>query len=64
LFLEKQTDHFVTTIDSKAICKGTEATVTFKRSKPHNIVVVKVASGSTILPEQGLWHHSQTDRVS
>jgi len=36
-------------------------TVTFKRSKPNNVVVVKVASWSTVLPEQGLWHHSQTD---
>ena len=31
----------VTTID---ICKETEVTVTFKRSKPNNVVVVKVAS--------------------
>jgi len=61
LFLEKRTENFVTAINSKFICKEIEMTVTFRRSKPNNIVVVKVASWSTVLPEQRLWHHSQPD---
>jgi len=38
---------------------ATTIKVTFKQSKPLNVFVVKVASRSTLLPEQGLSHHSQ-----
>ena len=38
-----------------------QVTVTFKRSEPHNVPVVKVASWSTVLPKWGLWHQSHTD---
>jgi len=58
--LKKKKKKFVTTINSKGICKETEVTVkislrlsTVKRSKLHNVVVEKAASWSTVLPEQG-----------
>jgi len=48
-------------MNNKAICEESEVTVKFERSKPHDVLVVKVASLSTVLPVQVLWHKSQTD---
>jgi len=65
----KATENLFTNINNKAICKGTEVTVTFERSKPRDILVVKIASQmqrsgvfqNFVLPLQSLWHQSQTD---
>jgi len=43
-FIEKVTENFVTNVNSKANCKETEVTVTSKRSKSHDVAVVKAAS--------------------